>query len=131
MNTTTDLLETLRAHLAAFEVPALFSIRLTPLTVGPNVSAQLDGYHLTQIAAGLLAWADTLTEVTTTAWRVSNGECVHLVVTGLLSGGVTVEVYGGVPFTGRGFGAELTPGSTTTVPLAVLRAMATLAEVTL
>jgi hypothetical protein len=56
---------------------------------------------------------------------------VHLVVTGQLSGGITVEVYGGVPVTGRGFGAELTPGSTTTVPLAVLRAMATLAEVTL
>jgi hypothetical protein len=49
MNTTTDLLETLRAHLAAFEVPALFSIRLTPATVGPNVSAQLDGHHVPQM----------------------------------------------------------------------------------
>jgi hypothetical protein len=131
MTTTTDLLETLRAHLAAFEVPALFSIRLTPSTVGPNVSAQLDGHHVPRIAAGLLAWADTLTEVTATAWRVPNGDCVHLVVTGLLSGGITVEVYGGVSFTGRGIGAELTPGSTTTVPLAALRAMATVAEVIL
>jgi hypothetical protein len=54
MTTTTDLLETLRAHLAAFEVPALFSIRLTPSTVGPNVSAQLDGHHLTQIVRRII-----------------------------------------------------------------------------
>jgi hypothetical protein len=131
MTTTTDLLEVMRVHLAAFEVPALFSVRLTPSTVGPNVSAQLADQHPSQIAAGLLAWADTLTEITTTAWRVPNGECVHLSVTGLLSDGVTVEVYGGVPFTGRGIGAELTPRSRTTVPLGALRAMATLAEVTL
>jgi hypothetical protein len=130
MSTTADLLDALRAHLAAFEVPALFSVRLTTSTCGPHVSAQLPGHHRPQIAAGLLAWADTLTEVTTTVWRVPAGDCLHLTVTGQLPGGVTVEVYGGMPFTGRGIGAELVPQSTTTVPLAALRAMATPDEVT-
>ena len=131
MNTTADLLDALRAHLAAFEVPALFSVRLTTSPCGPHVSAQLPGHHPAQLAAGLLAWADTLTEVTTTAWRVPDGDCLHLTVIGQLSAGVTVEVYGGMPFTGRGIGAELVPHSTTTVPLAALRAMATPEEVTL
>jgi hypothetical protein len=131
MNTTADLLDALRAHLATFEVPALCSVRLTTSTCGPNVSAQLASDQPPQIARGLLAWADTLTEVTTTAWRVPAGDCLHLTVSGQLSGGVTVEVYGGMPFTGRGIGAELVSHSTTPVPRAALRAMATPEEVTL
>lgn len=131
MTITVDLLDALRAHLATFELPALFSVRLCPVTDEPSVSAQLDCDHPPQIAAGLLAWADTLTGVTTTAWRVPDGKYLHLSVTGRLSGGVLIEVYSGMVFTGSGIGADLTPQSTTTVPLNALRAMATLGEVML
>ncbi len=95
------------------------------------MSAQLACHHPPQIATGLLAWADTLTEVTIEAWRVPSGDTVHLSVIGRLPGGVSIRVYGGVPFTERGIGADLAPDASTTVPLAVLRERATLGQVSL
>jgi hypothetical protein len=55
---------------------------------------------------------------------------VHLSVTGLLSGGATVEIYGALPVTDHGPGAELAPGATTTVTLAILRHLATPGQAT-
>jgi hypothetical protein len=78
-----------------------------------------------------LVWADTLTEVTAEAWRVPSGDCVHLSVLGQLPGGVSVRIYGGVAFTEHGIGADLVPGASMSVPLAVLRERATLGEATL
>jgi hypothetical protein len=129
--TTRDLLDCLRAHLAEFELPALWSVNLTPSSGRPHVSMQLACHQPPQIAGALLAWADTLTDVTTEAWRVPNGDCVHLSVIGQLPGGVSVRVYGGVAFTQHGLGADLTPDACTTVSLVVLRERATLGEVTL
>ena len=91
---------------------------------------QLAEHQPPEIARGLLIWADTLAEVTVEAWRVPCGDCVHLSVTGELADGTAVCVFGGVPFTGRGLGAELEPDSGTVVPLATLRAIATVGEVT-
>lgn len=125
MNTPINLLDSLRAHLASFELPPLWSVNVTTSSAGPSVSVQLACHQPPEIAAGLLAWADTLTEVTTEAWRVPSGDCVHLSVIGQLPGGTTVGVYGGVPFTDRGLGAGLAPDAKTTVPLAALRTMAT------
>ena len=56
---------------------------------------------------------------------------MHLSVIGLLSGGASVAVYGGVAFTDHGIGADLAPDAHTTVSLTVLRQRATLGEVTL
>ena len=131
MTTTVDLLDALRAHLAAFEVPALCSVSLITSTSEPRVSAQLASYHPPQIAADLLAWADTLTTVTLTVWRVPDGQWVHLCVSGELSNGLTAEVYRSMPFTGEGIGADLAPRSRTTVPLPALRVLATPEQVTL
>jgi hypothetical protein len=82
----------------------------------------------------LLAWADTLTDVTAEAWRVPSGDCVHLSVIGQLPGGVSIRVHGGVPFTEHStehsIGGDLAPDASTTVPLAVLRAQVTVGEVT-
>jgi hypothetical protein len=98
---------------------------------GAQVSVQLATHNLPEIATGLLAWADTLTEITTEAWRVPRGDSLHLSVAGRLSGGVLVEVYGGLAFTEHGIGRDLAPGSRKTVSLAALRERANPGEVML
>ena len=131
MTTTVDLLDSLRTHLAGFKFPDLCSVHITKSLSGPNVTAQLACHTLPQIASGLLAWADTLTDVTAEAWRVPGGDCVHLSVIGCLPGDVAIRVYGGVAFTPHGLGCDLAPDASTTVPLAVLRERATVGQVTL
>ncbi|MBV8539661.1 MAG: hypothetical protein JO063_01930 [Pseudonocardiales bacterium] len=129
--TVVEQLDSLRAHLAAFELPDLCSVNVVTASGEPGVSAQLAAHHPPQIATGLLAWADTLTDLTIEAWRVPSGDSVHLSVIGRLPEGVTVRVYGGLAFTQRGIGADLAPEGSATVPLAVLRHLAIPGEVTL
>jgi hypothetical protein len=128
--TAMDLLDSIRAHLVEFELPDLWSVHVVTSFSGPNVDVQLDRRDSPGIAGGLLAWADTLTEVAVEACRVPNGKSVHLSVMGQLPNGVLVRVFGGVPFTGRGIGGDLAPDASKTVPLAVLREQATLGKVT-
>jgi hypothetical protein len=127
--TVVALLDSLRAHLAEFELPDLCSVQVTQSFSEPNVTAQLACHQPPQIAGALLAWADTLTEVTVEAWRVPNGDSVHLSVLARLPGGASIQVYGSAPFTEHGIGADLAPDTSSTVALAVLRERATLGEV--
>jgi hypothetical protein len=76
----------------------------------------------------LLAWADTLTEITIEAWRTPAGDYIHLSLTRQLPEGITVRIYGVVAFAGRGIDGDLTPDARRPVPLAVLCAMATPGE---
>jgi hypothetical protein len=131
MNTVVDRLDSLRAHLAAFELPELYSVTVFNAWGGLDVSAQLACHHPPEIATGLLAWADTLTDVTTEAWRVPSGDTMHLSVIGWLPEGISIRVYGGVPFIEYGIGADLAPDASTIVSLAVLGHLATLGEVTI
>jgi hypothetical protein len=131
MSTVVDLLDSVRAHLTAFELPDLYSVTVIAAMGTPNASAQLACHHLPEIASGLLAWADTLTNVTIEAWRVPSGDSVHLSVIGQLPNGVSIRVYGGVAFTKHGIGADLALDASTTVPWALLRERATLGQVTL
>jgi hypothetical protein len=131
MTTTTALLNAIRAHLADFELPELYSINITKSLSGPSVTAQLACHTLPQIAGALLAWADTLTSPAIEAWRVPSGTEVHLSVIGRLPGGTRVAVYGGVAFTAHGIGKDLAPDASITVPLAVLRERTTLGAVAL
>jgi hypothetical protein len=128
--TVVERLDSLRAHLTEFELPSLYSVNVVAAVGGLHVTLQLACHHFHEIAAGLLAWADTLTGVTAEAWRVPSGDSVHLSVIGQLPDGVTIRVYGGVSFTEYGIGPDLAPDTSTTVPLAVLRERATLGEVT-
>jgi FtsP/CotA-like multicopper oxidase with cupredoxin domain len=128
--TVIDLLNALRTHLSVFEIPAPCSAHLTTYPGGPQVTMQLARHQLPETTHSLLAWADTLTEVTAEAWRVPSGDSVHLSVTGRLPEGVLIRVYGGVPFTKNGISCDLAPDTSTTVPLAVLREWATPGEVT-
>jgi hypothetical protein len=124
-----DLLDSLRAHLTDFELPELYSVNVTKSFSGPSVTAQLACHTPPQTGSALLAWADTLAEVTAEAWRVPSGEDVHLSVIGRLSGGASIRVYASVMFTEHGIGADLAPDASTTVPLATLRQQLTLGEV--
>ncbi|MBV9728307.1 MAG: hypothetical protein JO309_02610 [Pseudonocardiales bacterium] len=119
--TTTQLLDILRAHLATFELPQPCSVHLIPFLSTENVTAQLARPTPPQTRSALLAWAETLTEVTAGAWRLPSGESVHLSVLGHLPGGAPIRIYTGVAFTEHGIGAELAPGASTTMPLATLR----------
>ena len=129
MNSTVDLLAGRRAHLAEFELPAIASVHVTASISAPQVIVQLACHEPSAIAQGLLTWADTLTEVTAEAWRAPRGDSVHLSVAGLLPGGASVQVYGGLGGIHRSLGADLPPDATT-IPLAALRHAATIKEAT-
>jgi FtsP/CotA-like multicopper oxidase with cupredoxin domain len=128
MTTTVDLLAALRVHLTEFELPAIASVHVSPAPSAPQVTVQLACHELSAIVQGPLAWADTLTQVTAQAWRVPEGDSVHLSVTGLLPGGASILVYGGLWPTHRGLGADLAPDATTTIPLPTLRHAAIVVE---
>jgi hypothetical protein len=94
----------------------------------PQVTVQLVCHDVGDAARGLLAWADTLSEVAAEAWRAPRGDSVLLSVTGLLPGAASVRVYSGLPVTDCGLGADLAPGATTTIALTMLRHAATIQE---
>jgi len=128
MNSIVDLLAAIGAHLAEFELPAIASVHVAASLSAPQVTVQLTCHEPPAIARGLLAWADTLTQVIAEAWRVPQGDSVHLSVTGLLPGGVSVLVYASLWATHRGLGTDLAPDATTTIPLPTLRHAATIKE---
>ena len=68
MTTTVDLLAAGCAHLAEFELPAIASVHVSAALSAPQVTVQLACHELSAIAQGLLAWADTLTQVTAQTW---------------------------------------------------------------
>ena len=92
------------------------------------MTLQLTRHTPNAVARGLVAWADTLTQVTAQAWRAPRGDSVHLSVTGRLPGGASVLVYGGLRATRRAPGTELAPDAATAVPLPMLRHAATVEE---
>jgi hypothetical protein len=131
MNRTVDLLDAIHTHLTAFELPAVTSVHVaTPIPGEEAITVQLRGHDLPEIAAALLAWADTLTAVTAQAWRVPSGHSLHLSVTGQLTHGARIRIYGAMPFTGCGIGADLAPDATTSLSLLALRYVNTLREAT-
>ena len=130
-STTIDLLTALNTHLSTFELPDIAAVHLCAHIIsGPPVSVQLSCGTPPVIAAGLLAWADTLTHITTEAWRVPHGDSLHLSLTGHLPSGIPIQVYGALSITTLGLGADLDPGATTTVTLATLRHLATPGQIT-
>jgi hypothetical protein len=131
MTTTVGLLDAIHTHFTAFELPAFASVHVaTPIPGEEGIIVQLRCHDLPDIASALLAWADTLTAVTAGAWRVPSGHSVHVSVTGQLTRGARIRVYGGVPFTGCGIGTDLAPDAATTISLLALRHVTTLREVT-
>jgi hypothetical protein len=127
--TTGELLAAIGAHVAEFELPPIASVLVTAAMSAPQVTVQLASHDPAGITRGLLAWADTLTQVTAQARRVPRGGSVHLSVTGLFPDGVSVLVYGAMPVSEHGLGADLIPDACMTIPLGALRCATTLREV--
>ncbi len=122
MTTTVGLLDAICVHLTEFELPAIFSLHVAASIPAPHMTVQLACHQPPQIARALLAWTDTFTEVTAEAWRVPQGDSVHLSVTGRLPGGASIRVYGATrAITGRDIGTDLAPDATTTITLTALR----------
>lgn len=128
--TVIGLLDALRTHLTEFDLPAPCSARFTTYPSGPQISMQIARHDTHETACAVLAWADTLTQVTAEAWRAPSSNSVHLSVTGHLPDGVCLRIYGAVPVIEHGLGADLAPNAATTIPLATLRHLATEGEVT-
>ena len=120
MTPSRDLLDAIRTHLDAFELPPPWSIYLASYSDRPAACVTLGIREPSLIAFGLLAWADSLADVTAQTWRPPSGDTVHLSITGQLSDGVVIRVSGHLRFTRRGIGGDLTPGASKAVPLVLL-----------
>jgi hypothetical protein len=129
VTTTVDLLAAIGAHLAEFGPPPIASVLVTAAISAPHVTVQLASHDPAAMAPGLLAWADTLTQVTAQARRVPRGESVHLSITGLFPDGASVLVYGAMAVPEHGLGADLAPDACMPIPLGALRHATTLREV--
>jgi hypothetical protein len=121
--TIVDLLAAVGAHLATFELAPPWAVSVTTGNTRRDIEVQLQCLEPAEVAAALLAWADTLTEVTAQAWRCYDGHSVHLSITGRLPSGSTVRVYDAIPYTDHG--PNLAPDATTSLRPGVLRALAT------
>jgi hypothetical protein len=116
-----ELFGILRDHLTRHALPELASVDVQHHIVdGMAVTVQLTGFEVATVAQDLVAWADTLTEVTGELWRPS-GTSVHLYVHGRLPGGVPVKVFCGVRYLPDVFGADFAQGDRRTVALGVFR----------
>ncbi|GAB3909104.1 hypothetical protein GCM10029964_110120 [Kibdelosporangium lantanae] len=96
--TTTALLAAIHEHLATFDLPEPWSVtaHADPGYGRDPLCVQLRGGTLPAVALVLLAWADTLTDISAEVWRVPDGGSVHLSVRGQLAGGIVVRVFDGV-----------------------------------
>jgi hypothetical protein len=130
MNTTTSTSDVtfvqsaqlLAAHLADHDLPEPASLTVTTRDRRSEVTAQLDSLTVPMVALELLAWADTLTTVTISAWRPPAGDRVHLSIASTLTGPtgtVNLDVYGGAALI-----ADLEPGQRAALSLGQLRTWA-------
>ena len=119
------LLGSIREHMTGHMLTApVASVKVScTLLDGEHVSVHLRPCSLVSLAAGLLAWADTLAKVSVTAWRPPHGETVHLSVTGQRHDATRVIVFGAVAFSEGLFG-DLQPDGRQSVGLSVLRSWA-------
>jgi hypothetical protein len=97
MNTAT-VLGSIQAHLATYDLPEPWSVSANARAIYGRavVSVQLPSGPLPVVASMLLAWADTLTDISAEAWRVPDGSSTHLTIHGRLADGTTVSVFDGV-----------------------------------
>lgn len=123
--TMVRLLDSIREHLTTHRLPAeIATVTVgSDLINGEHVTVHLRHVELPDLASALLSWADTLTQITVTAWRPRHGETVHLTLTGQLPDTTSVEVYGGLDYTDALFG-DLQPDGRQGVALSILRAWA-------
>jgi hypothetical protein len=125
--TTALVAELVVGHLVQHGLPEPASLHLTTNTLDQaEARVQVHGASLTHTARLLLAWANTLTDMTLRAWRPENSTSVHLDVDAILTGPqgtVALRVFGGTDFTEAVF-PGLEPGQIRPVSLGQLTAWA-------
>jgi hypothetical protein len=116
----------LAAHLADHGLPQPASLAVATRDGRSEVTAQLDSLTVPMVAVELLAWADTLTTVTVSAWQPPAGDRVHLSIASSLTspvGTVSLDVYGGADHDPTLI-ADLEPGQRVALSLGQLRTLA-------
>jgi hypothetical protein len=125
---TAQVAELVVGHLVQHQLPEPASLHLTTNTLDQaEARVQVHSSSLAHTAGLLLAWANTLTDMTLRAWRPENSTSVHLDVDATLTGPagtVALTVFGGTDFTETVF-PGLEPGQRRPVSLGQLTAWAT------
>jgi hypothetical protein len=125
---TAQVAELVVGHLVQHQLPEPASLHLTTNTLDQaEARVQVHSSSLTSTARLLLAWANTLTDLTLRAWRPASSTSVHLDVDATLTGPhgtVALMVFGGVDFNNVLF-PGLEPGQRRPVSLGQLTAWAT------
>jgi hypothetical protein len=114
------ILDSVREHLNEFDLPEPIGLSIAPCPVGPVATVQLSGVDLPTLAGGLLAWADTLDNLSATVWRptMPDDDLLHLEVHGRLTDDTPVKVFGGLLDGPR---IALDPGGRQSLSLGLLR----------
>jgi hypothetical protein len=116
----------LAAHLAHHAVPEPASLTVTTRNDHSEITTQLRSHTVPTVAADLLAWADTLSAVTTKAWRPPAGDRIHLSLTSTLTSPTSaaeLHIFGGADYDSIQFG-DLQTGEHRRVSLGQLRTWA-------
>ncbi|MGH3985705.1 MAG: hypothetical protein ACRDTZ_00100 [Pseudonocardiaceae bacterium] len=121
--TIVGVLTAIRTHLSDPALPEPWSVQVCPTLPDYQVSVQLRHHGMPSVAAGLVVWAATLTEVTARVWRTPDGQQVHLSIHGRLPCGLWVRVLGGAPST-TGIAGELPTNTSVDVPVESLQPLA-------
>jgi hypothetical protein len=118
------LLGSIREHLTTHPIDVEIDSVRADACDGGCIAVQLSHDDLPGLAAGLVAWAETLTNVVAAAWRFRYGDNVHLRITGQLHDAIWIEVYGAVAYTDTLLGTELQRDSRLPLTLDDLRSWA-------
>jgi hypothetical protein len=96
------LLNAVHRHMTACVLPEPVAVTVDPSPVRNkgHVAVHLSpGQGMPVLAAQLLTWADSLTEVRASVWRTPDGQALHVSVVGLLTDGHTaLETWGAVTY---------------------------------
>ncbi|TCO45940.1 hypothetical protein [Actinocrispum wychmicini] len=98
MSATSRVLMSVSEHLAGFELGEPVQVTVGACGDYSAGTIQLSGACLPELAGELLVWADTLDDVTASAWRPScpDDDLVVLELWGRLTDDTPVRVFGGL-----------------------------------
>jgi hypothetical protein len=115
------MVEALSDHMSRHDLPV--PIGVSAGTYACTVSAQIEPGVLEELVVGLVAWAESLTDVAVTVWRPGVPvDRIHIEVDGRLDGGRAVRVFGAMPYSPVVFGASFAPDESVSLTVEQLRA---------
>lgn len=113
--------QSLSEHVAVFELPEPVTVTIA----NTRLLVQVWNDDRAVLAAALLAWADTMTELDCSAWYPAVYDEAHIDIAGQLSDGIPITVFGRVPGDpAELFGTAPEPSDRRPIPLGLLREFA-------